>query len=165
MTYILLEIDGVLTTNAYSQRCRQEHRQPNLFGLDWFAPTCVDALRRIIDATGAKVVISSSCRDVGLEGLRKVWESNHMPGELSGAISERGLIKAEAIQEWIRIHSDDRFVILDVDDLRLPRQVIIEPENGLTLSDASKAINLLNIPIFQTSDRLKRIMGRLLSED
>ena len=165
MTYILLEIDGVLTTNAYSQRCRQEHRQPNLFGLDWFVPTCVDALRQIIDATAAKVVISSSWRDVGLDKLRAVWESNHMPGEVFGIIPEGGLTKVEALREWIRIHQDDRFVILDGDDFERPRQVIIESENGLTLSDASKAINLLNIPFFQTSDRLKRIMGRLLSDD
>ena len=165
MNFILLDVDDVLSTNAYSQRCRHEHREPNLFGLDWFAPTCVDTLRRIIEATGAKVVIFSSLRDVGLDGFRKVWESNHMPGELYGTISEMGLMTVDAIQEWIRIHPDDRFVILDVEDLGLPRQVISEPAYGLTLSDASKAINLMNIPIFQTSKRLKTIMGRILADD
>ena len=49
MKYILLDFDGVLTS----------------FGVDWFAPTCIDALKHIVEETAARIVVSSSWRELG----------------------------------------------------------------------------------------------------
>lgn len=161
MNFILLDIDGVLTTNAYSQRCRDENRQSDLLGRDWLNPDCVSALRRIIDATGAKVVIYTSRKGHGIEELRQWWEINRLPGKLDEATWTPS--KIDAIDEWIRCHPNDNYVIISHENLGVDRLVICDPLSGLTMHDSSIAINLMNIPVIKISNKLKRIMGRILS--
>lgn len=143
--YILLDIDGVLTSNAYTGQCRREGRQANLFGLDWFDPACKEALTEIVKATGAKVVISSAGRELGLEKLQTVWKANAMPGKVVGTTPIWILTKKEAIEHWIRIHPLGQFVILDDVDYGYDRFVRTDPETGLTSADALIAIALLNV--------------------
>lgn len=38
MNYVLLDFDGVLTSDSFTRLCVLEHRPKNLFGLDWFDP-------------------------------------------------------------------------------------------------------------------------------
>ncbi|MBO6306861.1 MAG: hypothetical protein J6M55_05080, partial [Paludibacteraceae bacterium] len=116
--YILLDIDGVITSEAYTRRCKAEKIQPNMFGLDWFDPQCVEMLRRVIDKTSARIVLSSSWRDLGIYRMNKVWSENSLPGELAGTTPEWVLIKKDAILEWIDGHADDKYVIIDDSDLR-----------------------------------------------
>ena len=61
MKYILLDFDGVLTSAAYSRQCLDEHRPENMFGLDWFDLGCQQALKAIVDATDAGIVLSLLC--------------------------------------------------------------------------------------------------------
>lgn len=142
--FILLDIDGVLTSDAFSRRCKAEKIQPNTFGLDWFDPQCVSMLRRIIEKTGARIVLSSSWRDLGIDRLSKVWSENNLPGELAGTTPEWILVKKDAILEWIDRHPDDKYVIIDDADLRLKNQVRTNPITGLTAADAELAIQILN---------------------
>lgn len=74
MKYILLDFDGVLTSDAFTRQCIFEHRRGNLFGVEWFAPSCIEALRYLVEETGAKIVVSSSWRDLGEYRLRKLLE-------------------------------------------------------------------------------------------
>lgn len=141
MKYILLDIDGVLSSDAFTRQCILEHRRENLFGVDWFDPACVVALRKIVDETGAQIVVSSSWRELGKEKLQRLWEHNGMPGKLAGATPIWILTKREAIEYWIQQHPDDRHVIIDDADLGLPNQVRTDPKTGLTGEDAEKAIN------------------------
>lgn len=148
--YILLDFDGVLTSDAFTRQCIFEHRQENLFGVDWFAPTCIDVLKRIVEETAARIVVSSSWRDLGEYRLRKLWEHNRMPGRLdetTPTTPEYILTKRDAIKQWILEHWGDRFVILDDDNLNVPNQVLTNPQTGLVMSDAEKAIQLLNSQI------------------
>jgi len=72
MKIIFLDIDGVLCV------MRQEHDD---FG-QLFHEELVDNLKRIIDETGAKIVISSSWRKSGLDVIKEMWEKRNLPGEI-----------------------------------------------------------------------------------
>lgn len=44
----------------------------------------VKNLKRIIDETGAKIVISSTWRMSGLQNILDMWHSRNLPGEVIG---------------------------------------------------------------------------------
>lgn len=140
---LFLDFDGVLTSDAYTQKCVLEHRRENLFGIDWFDPECVAALRKIVDETGAVIVISSSWRELGLDKLIHLWNELDMPGELYGTTPEWVLTKKEAIRQWLSDNQYDTYVILDDDILGLSNQVKTNPRKGLVEEDAIRAIDLL----------------------
>lgn len=144
---LFLDFDGVLTSDAYTQKCVLEHRRENLFGIDWFDPDCVAALRKIIDETGAVVVVSSSWRELGKDSLVRLWEELNMPGELYGITPDWVLLKKEAIEQWLSDNEHDAYAILDDDVLGLPNQVKTNPRKGLVAEDAIRAIEILNVNI------------------
>lgn len=144
--YILLDFDGVLTSDSFTRQCVFDHRRENLFGVEWFDPSCLDALRHIVEETGASIVISSSWRDLGECRLQKLWEYNQMPGRLDETTPTTPayiLMKLDAIKYWISEHEGDRFVILDDDNLDVPNLVKTKPQEGLTRNDAEMAIRIL----------------------
>lgn len=141
---LFLDFDGVLTSDANTQKCVLEHRRENLFGIDWFDPDCVAALRKIVDETGAVVVISSSWRELGRDKLLYLWKELDMPGVLYGTTPEWVLTKKEAIEQWLSDNEHDAYAILDDDVLGLPNQVKTNPRKGLSLEDAVNTIDTLN---------------------
>lgn len=142
--FILLDIDGVLTSDAYTRRCKAEKIPLNTFGLDWFDPRCVEMLRRVIDKTGARIILSSSWRDLGFDRMNKVWSENNLPGILAGTTPEWILVKKDAILDWINGHANDKYVIIDDADLQLQNQVRTNPVTGMMAADAEQAIQILN---------------------
>ena len=147
MKYILLDFDGVLTSDVFTRQCVFEHRLENLFGVDWFAPTCIDALKHIVEETAARIVVSSSWRELGEYRLRKLWDYNQMPGALdekTPTTPEYILMKEDALKHWIAEHKGDRFVVLDDDSLDVPNLVKTKPQIGLTPDNSEKAICILN---------------------
>lgn len=66
-----------------------------------------------------------------------------MPGELVETTPVWILTKKEAIEQWIKQHPDDCYVILDDADLGLENQVRTDPNTGLTDVDSKRAINIL----------------------
>lgn len=140
---LFLDFDGVLTSDAYTQRCILECRRENLYGIDWFDPDCIAALQLIIDKTQAKIVISSSWIELGIEKLNRLWNELQMPGVLYEMISDAPHSKKEAIKQWLKGNGHHAYAILDDDDLGLQNQVKTNPRTGLTLSDAEKAIALI----------------------
>ncbi len=72
MKIIFLDIDGVLNL---LRRERDEYGQ--LFHEEW-----VENLRKIIDATGAKIVITSTWRGSGLKHMQDMWKHRNLPGEV-----------------------------------------------------------------------------------
>lgn len=141
--FILLDFDGVVTSKTYTMKCYREHARENIYGMDWFDPECVEALKKIVDETGAKIVVSSSWRDLRIEQLQRIWEYIPMPGELVETTPVWILTKKEAIEQWIKQHPDDCYVILDDADLGLENQVRTDPNTGLTDMDSKRAINIL----------------------
>jgi hypothetical protein len=89
MKIIFLDIDGVLNCeNAYrSGECQYQEWIWEDGRKDHYQRFCVRSkklLNRLIDETGAKIVISSTWRMSGIEFMRKVWELEEMHGEIIG---------------------------------------------------------------------------------
>jgi hypothetical protein len=133
---IFLDIDGVLNTPREWGRRDAEA----------FAPRLVHRLHRIVGATGAHVVVSST------------WRLHHMLDELRGytGLGARlvgatpflpGLSRGLEIDVWLARHPDvGEFVILDDDADMLPhlsRLVQTDYHHGLRPADVSEAIRRL----------------------
>lgn len=121
---IFLDIDGVLNVIP------EDHDE---FG-GTFHTRFVDNLRRIIEETGAKIVISSSWRFGGLERMKKMWEFRGLPGEVIGITPDlwrnvkdedfhEKLKRGDEVQSWLDTHPNiENYVILDDDNDFLPNQ-------------------------------------------
>ena len=160
MRVIFLDIDGVL--NLIPQ------------GHDRYGGTfhqhLVDNLKRIIDETNAKIVISSTWRLSGLRVMLSMWLDRNLPGEVIditpsgyfnsdlGVSDDENIMRGHEIQYWLSQHPEvSNYVILDDDTDFLPNQLknfvqTSENENhpdcidvgyGLTKICANKAINIL----------------------
>lgn len=148
---IFLDFDGVLNTEQY-QALTAVNGNP---GKDaWgplFDPRAVANLRKIIDATGAAVVISSSWRYIHrLGSLRMMWEIRGLPGEILDTLpcGASYISRGEDIECWLNQHEQTDYVIIDdLDDFypsQHDRYVETNPIVGITETDAERAIELLN---------------------
>ena len=152
---IFLDIDGVLNTERnYRSRLRQ--------GLPWrdengpyFDPEAVDALGRLVEQTGADIVITSTWRQLGEERMQTLWATRQMPGILLGGtpqlLTQMYAVRGQEIAAWLALNvAEDegcRYVIIDDGRDFLPEQiqfcVFTNPTLGLTLEDAQKAVFLI----------------------
>ena len=166
--FIFLDVDGVLNSGRYQRELRaQGETGRDAFG-SRFDPQAIDALRMLLERSGAQLVITSSWRTEGLAAMRNLWQCRSLPGVVAditpfymyGAyrISPqdepfigftpgcRGL----EIAEWLARHaeSDASYVIIDDEEDFLLRQasrwVRVDPETGLTAADVRKAMSILN---------------------
>lgn len=142
---IFLDFDGVITSEAYTRQCIFEHKAENLFGLDWFDPNCIAALKKIIDETDAQIVVSSSWRELEIEKLQHLWQEHNMPGKLIATTPIWVLTKREAILQWLKDNSYDTYVIIDDDDLKLEHQYKTNIRTGLTNTNAEEIVKMLTI--------------------
>ena len=153
MKNIFLDIDGVLNTRNFGSQ-------------DSFDSKAVANLARIIESTGAAIVISSSWKFLGLSEIQRIWRIKKLPGKViditPDTISDDMLLKADLsdidnlytrgneIKEWLKKHIFDNsnYVIIDDSNNFLPEQyshlVQTDPKIGLSASDARRAIEILN---------------------
>jgi len=159
MKVIFLDIDGVLNVipqghDAYG----------GIFHSDF-----VENLKRIIDETDAKIVLSSSWRHSGEAKMLAMWEFRNLPGELIGLTpdlyrfldfeGERTMVRGDEIQAVLDRETEiTNYVILDDDTDMLSSQLgnfvccanninhpdCIDIGYGLTKECANKAIRILN---------------------
>lgn len=160
MKVIFLDFDGVLNVIP------QGHDEYG--GI--FHPEFVQNLERIIQETGAKLVISSSWRHGGVERMRAMWKHRGYPGEIIGITPDlwRGvkdeefherLERGHEIEAWLKQHPEvNTYVILDDDDdmLSSQRGNFVQTSNninhpdcidigyGLTKVCTNRAIRILN---------------------
>lgn len=151
---IFLDIDGVLNSSDFDDRCRRD------YWLDPPTEEILDAdaimtLRYIVDQTGAEVVMSSSWR----EYPEAKWKAIMML-ELYGVqvvdstpLSKPGPkawdYRNEEIKAWLAEHPDvTNYLILD--DIPMTyteqarRQVLTTMQKGLLREHADKAIEILS---------------------
>ena len=161
ISVIFLDIDGVL--NVYSH----DHDE---FGSQ-FMPQFVNNLKRVIEETGAKIVISSTWRFGGLQRMKDMWEKRNSPGEVIDItpdctyLHNEGLFewldqveRGHEVESWLDEHPEvERYVIFDDDNDFLPHQRnnfvrtannINHPDSldigyGLTNECANRAIRIL----------------------
>lgn len=168
MKIIFLDIDGVLAT---IKSCSNVGRQfPNFdargtfwphVGFHALDPECVESLNRILNITGAKIVVSSTWRMGDEEDFWDLAEYLHQSG-VNGEIIGRtpnlkryGRHKVERgteIQAWINLHKKpiESFVILDDEsDMAHLKCKLVQSkggwfEKGLEEHHAEEAIATLN---------------------
>lgn len=163
MKIIFLDVDGVL--NAGQKVVVPG--SPGFYLPDWVIPKAVEHLNRIIDATGAKLVISSTWR-IGktLAELREMFSGVGVRGEIIGKTENGDCLwhlmggypncdaahRGFEIKDWLdnrfRVFGDrpKRFIIIDdSSDLApyLDRHVHTGCYTGLTRRKVNEAIRLL----------------------
>lgn len=148
---IFLDFDGVLNTEQYQARLSVEGKPNKDAWGPMFDPRAVDNLRRIIDATDAAIVISSSWRYLHrLGSLRMMWEVRELPGEIIDTIpcGATYISRGEDIEFWLDEHGRPDYVVIDdLDDFtpaQHDRYIETNPIVGITVADAQKAIEILN---------------------
>ena len=160
---IFLDFDGVLNTKWwYTQMDRNTPKDKYGYAFD---PKAVANLKRIVEETGADIVISSSWKSFGFTELEEMWTDRGLPGKLIGVtpnpVSDEMLldadidsielfhIRGEEIKEWLTKHGKrvSNYVIIDDMDNMLPEQqshfVHTNPEVGITEENAAQAITIL----------------------
>lgn len=166
MKALFLDIDGVLNANNVDADVDHSlllrvHGQMKRFRRDdvrkrlrWLLPSAVARVNRILDASGAKLVISST------------WREHHTQDELQTLLGARGLThqifsmtpvilpkhfledvpRGDEIGAWLQSHPEvSRFAILDdswVDPYKV-QHVWIDPIFALTDEDVDRAIAIL----------------------
>lgn len=156
MKIIFLDIDGVLNVIPKTFDKWGAYFDSN----DHF----VKNLKKILDQTGAKIVISSTWRMMGFEAIKQMWTDRNLPGEViditpnhmmkTGSTLQRG----KEIEEWISQHQVSNYVILDDDNdmeehqldnfvqtyMNLNDEDCVDMGHGLTDNCTKKAIEILN---------------------
>ena len=162
---LFLDIDGVLNTERQHDHCVNEGIVPvDNFGYA-FDPEAVANLKRIVNETGADIVISSSWKLWGLDAMQRMWTRRGLPGKViditPNTESDEMLIsidlsymdipaiKGSEIKEWLSSNGQQvpQYAILDdLPDL-LPEQeshfVQTDPRIGITEDDAEQVISIL----------------------
>jgi hypothetical protein len=162
MKVIFLDIDGVLNSEEYARRLHQENPNVGLWDEHGLDPQACALLDRLVEATDAYIVLSST------------WRILHPLGEMKLMLKKRGFknwsrlidrtpqlntIRGKEIQAWLdrlgearrlsqEIEEIESFVILDdsddMGDLK-DNLVLTDPIHGLTEDDVKKAIVTLRM--------------------
>lgn len=148
--YIFLDIDGPLNTG------RNDYLDPERYG-HHFDNEAVGNLRKIVEATDASIVISSSWRHMGIKRMREIWKDWKLPGKVIGCTpggwgDERFNTRGEEIQAWLdeNAKGPKSYVIFDdlgpdeALDIQCSHWIQVDPHCGITTDDALNAIKILN---------------------
>ena len=161
---IFMDIDGVLNTERQQNHCRAEGiAYVDGFGFA-FDPVAVAHLEKIVNATGADIVISSSWKVWGLDAMQRMWDRRNLPGKVIDITPDTAsdemllsadldmdlpAVKGSEIKEWLDTNGSQvtHYAILDDMEDMLPEQqshfVQTDPEIGITEDDAKRAIAIL----------------------
>ncbi len=149
MKVIFLDIDGVLNRGGFSAVAQSSS----------FDRPAIDRLNRVLDATGARLVLSSSWRYVVLDGtmnLRGFEFLLRTHGLRTGALHDHTCAdevvpeRGAQILRWLTQHAREveAWAALDDQPLELGagaawRHVRTDPAEGLTDEDAARLIAIL----------------------
>lgn len=163
---IFLDFDGVLVTR--DEIIATHNWAVNHGGVrkEFLRGECVDILNKIIERTGAKIVVSSSWRMIhDISSFMSIFKENgcigevidltpkwkfvrEKPGVIAGCHENRG----QEIQQWIDDNvvnkTDFRYIIIDDDsdmlDQQMPFFIQTLSSVGLSLNHIEKSVSLLN---------------------
>ncbi len=153
MKIIFLDIDGVLNSDEYF---RKRTKKDSI--LDHLDIEIARKLQKIVDATDAKIVLSSTWRFNYYDKLKEWFKENNFTIEIIDK-TKRGCsdcVRGNEIRSWLKENVKQggpevekvNYVILDDDNdmLLWQKDYFINTDNkyGLTDSDVDKAIELLN---------------------
>lgn len=136
MKYIFLDIDGPMMSGRcyFSKRGRWDQ-------------LAVDAINRLCDETGAKIVFNSTHNIIGnligtaeYEGIR----SEYIEGKT--VYPQGGISRLKAILHFLSDNPATHWVALDDAPIEHNNAIAVSPENGLLVEDYRKACDLLGSP-------------------
>ena len=81
---IFLDFDGVLNTENHFAKMTVEGVSTRDYYGPKFDPKAVANLQKIIKATDAWIIVSSSWRYMGLKDLQRMWADRNLPGWIAG---------------------------------------------------------------------------------
>lgn len=150
MTIIFLDIDGGLV-NRNSFKLPRLELPGHRLSYHTADPVCIGHVNRIVAQTGARIVVSSVWRGLGMKRVKDIFKAWGLRAEVIGLTGEiRDAIRGDEIQAWLDANSDvQSFVIIDDDnDMGRLKHRLIETDCmiGLTETDADRAIAILNAP-------------------
>ncbi len=159
MKVVFLDIDGVLNSQRWFDAQENEGHvgfdpESDEMWLSMLDPECIARLNRVIAEHEAKVVISSSWRNLlEPERIHRLLAAKGFAGEVIGATTtSQGLVptrrtqRGDQIAHWLATATVASFVILDDDEDMVhlaPRHVKTTWSLGLTEEDAARASELL----------------------
>jgi hypothetical protein len=144
---IFLDVDGVLNSRERWIDCECADLDRSGSRID---PRAVDRLSHIVQATDAKIVVSSTWRLYYYEAL--ISYLNHWPhlkDKVIGKTAHFGGPRGDEIADWIAHHEDlvENFVILDDDsDMSHLMTYLVKTtfQNGLQQEHVDECIRRLN---------------------
>ena len=154
MKIIFLDFDGVMDTVNYNHYLSQQ-RLPgdDEFGTI-FDPNCIQNLKRIVDETGAEIVICSSWKYyMTYQDFLDMWSARGLPGFVRNVTptSKESRKRGDEIDAWLNeCHDECQYVIIDDFDSRhfnehqLSHLLVVNQFNGLDEETTEKAIRMLN---------------------
>lgn len=159
MNYLFLDIDGVLNTGRYSDYLIENGLCETDADGYLFDPEAVQNLEHIIEATDAKIIITSTWR---LDGdMQVLWRNRNLAGEVIGItptlLREKAIgrirmyygHRGEEVERWLQDNAiaSYNYAILDDEDDYLPHQaehlILTDPMTGITKDIAESVISLL----------------------
>lgn len=155
---IFLDFDGVLATASYDMYLvNNNYSEYDEDGRAMFDPKCVSNLKRVIDETGADVVISSDWKYIdSYESLLNMWKQRDMPGFMIDVTPNVSKHRGTEIERWINdCDVDCNYVIIDdfcarnFNETQLDKIVFVNPLLGLNEEVANRAIAILKEQIFK----------------
>ncbi len=152
---VFIDFDGVMD-NSYYDMLREVQRLPQVdkYGAV-FDPECIANLGRIIDATGANIVISSDWKYTDdLTTLQSMWIDRDLPSEVIDTTPNCSKFRGDEIDAWLKVHKEDiRYVIIDdlessnIHSHQIPHLFVVNPYTDLDEEASKRAISLLSCDI------------------
>lgn len=153
MKVIFLDFDGVMDTAYYGHILGKEGCPGNdKFGAV-FDPSCIRNLKKIIDMTGAEIVVTSSWKSLmSYREMLYMWEQRGLPGHVIDTTpsSSECRHRGDEIDAWLKECKDEcEYIILDdidesnFNEHQLSRLIVVNPYHGLDENAAERAIKML----------------------
>lgn len=151
MKIIFLDFDGVMDTAHYDTYLNYMGLPGNdKFGIV-FDPDCVRNLARIIEATGAHIVVTSTWKDfMTYKEILKMWEYRKLPGFVTDITPTCSRHRGDEIDAWLEECRDecDYVIIDDMDESQFnehqyERLFIVSPYDGLNDDVTDRIIEIL----------------------
>ena len=163
MKIIFLDIDGVLNCeSAYRNgECQYQEWIWEDGRKDHYQRFCVrskELLNKLIDETGAKIVISSTWRHSGIEFMKKVWEMEEMSGEIIGitpSLRTKGLRIPRGMEIAYQLNNDLLFQHINwdkviqqeyVDKSGVENYIIIDDDSDMLYNQRNHFVHVLPSP-------------------
>lgn len=163
MKIIFLDIDGVLNCeSAYRNgECQYQEWIWEDGRKDHYQRFCVrskELLNKLIDETGAKIVISSTWRHSGIEFMKKVWKMEEMSGEIIGitpSLRTKGLHIPRGMEIAYYLNNDLLFQHINWDEViqqeymdkaGVENYIIIDDDSDMLYGQRNHFVHVLPSP-------------------